>query len=392
MVFIGIQFIIKFAVLSDESAYGRLMMHNIYEEENNIDVLVCGASHCQLGLNTSAMSEAYAMNAVNVGTSQQGLETSLALIKEVAQYHDLKKVYVDLDYSMVMVENPNLESIYLVSDYFRPSLRKAEYLLNATSFEHYFNSFMPLHNGREYKENPKEMIEIVKRKLKREYYNIPTGFFEHRWEVLSDHSILDEEGAFWTKEEKKTISEIIPEKQQNNLRKIIEFCNQKGIEVEFLCVPSSDFHISQIENYDQYVEVIRSFLKQFNKEYYDFNLCKEDKLPLNHDKYFSDDNHLNGMGATVFTEVLCDFYQGKISKEQLFYTAYEEKEKNSTPRFLGFRISAHEKTGAEMDIMPITNNQELDVDIEVQYSEEGYLITALIEGDAISTLKLEDEN
>ena len=65
-VFIGIQFVIKFAVLSDESAYGRLLMHNIYEEENNIDILVCGASHSQLGLNTSILSEAYGMNAVNV--------------------------------------------------------------------------------------------------------------------------------------------------------------------------------------------------------------------------------------------------------------------------------------------------------------------------------------
>ena len=290
-----------------------------------------------------------------------------------------------------MAENPNLESIYLVSDYFRPSLRKAEYLLNATSFEHYFNSFMPLHNGREYKTNPKEIIEIVKMKLQSKYYNIPIRFLWNRWEVLSDNSVLDEEGAFWTKEDVRTISEIIPERQQKYLKQIIEFCDRKGIEVEFICVPSSDFHITQIENYDRYVEEISSFLKQFDKEYYDFNLCKEAELPLNYDKYFWDDNHLNGIGATVFTDILCDFYQGEISKEQLFYTTYAEKTEKSVPRFLGFKVHASDKTGAEMEIVPITNNQKLDVNIELEYSEEGYLITALVKDNVVSRLKLKDE-
>ena len=396
-IFIGIQYLIKFATLSDGATYGRLLMRNIYAKEKNIDILICGASHCQFGLNNYKMSEKFEMNAVNAGTSQQGLETSLAIIKEVARYYDLKKVYVDLDYSMVTTENPNLESIYLVSDYFRPSLRKVDYLLNATPFEHYFNSFMPLHNGREYRENPKAIAENIKMKLKSEYYNTSIDFFYNKWYSLSEDTILDDEGALWTREETRKISEVIPEKQylmdvNRYLKKIIEFCDNRGIEVEFICIPSSDFHMSQIDNYDQYVEVIRNFLKQFSKEYYDFNLCKEEELPLNHDKYFWDDNHLNGIGATIFTEVLCDFYQGRISEDQLFWSTYEEKEKYSTPRFLGFKIPAQENMGLEMNILPVTNNQELDVDIEIEHSEDGYLIKALIEDDIVSTLKLKDEH
>lgn len=113
-----------------------------------VDVLFYGASHCQLGFDREVTDIGMGLSAFNAGSFSQGLETSLALIKEAAVYYDLKQVYVDLDYSIVMRDEPNLESIYIISDYMRPSFRKASYLLNVTTFEHYLNSFMPLHRGR----------------------------------------------------------------------------------------------------------------------------------------------------------------------------------------------------------------------------------------------------
>ena len=164
-IYVGGQALVKYALVDDTNTISRIMLHDLYTEEKNIDVLFCGASHCQLGFNTEVTDDGFGMNTFNAGSSSQGLETSLALIKEAEQYHDLKQVYVDLDYSIVMRQEPNLESIYIISDYMKPSLRKVSYLLNATSFDYYLNSFMPLHKGRGYTKNPQKILEILKKKI-----------------------------------------------------------------------------------------------------------------------------------------------------------------------------------------------------------------------------------
>lgn len=391
VIFVGLQYLVKSVTLDDKTSYGRTLLHTIYESDKNMDMIVCGASHCQFGINTSKVSEKYHVNAANMGTSAQGLETSLALIKEVAAYHDLKKVFVDLDYSMVMRESPNLESIYLISDYFRPSVRKIDYLLNATPFELYFNSFMPLHNGRMYTKNPRNMLEIVKSKLDGSYYQISTTYIYELWGSVWGESVLELEGAFWTRGEKTTLAESIPEEQKENLIQIIEFCEKNDIELEFICTPSSDFHITQITNYDEYVEIVREFLEEYGKKYYDFNLCKETMLPLNDDIYFKDSDHMNGRGAILFAEVLCDFFQGRISEEELFYSTYKEKMENSEPRFLGFEILNEVNQGEELQVLPMKNKEDLDVEIEVERLEGQYYIKAIVNGNVFRTLKLEDE-
>ena len=48
-VFVGGQAGIKYAILDDTMTISRVMLHDLYTEKENIDILFCGASHCQLG-------------------------------------------------------------------------------------------------------------------------------------------------------------------------------------------------------------------------------------------------------------------------------------------------------------------------------------------------------
>lgn len=386
-VFWCFQYVIRIATLDDYWSYGRLMMNDIYSEKNNIDILICGASHAQLGIDSSMLSKELKKDVFNAGSSAQGLETSLALIKEVDHYHGLEEVYLDLDYSVVMREDPNLESIYLISDYFKPSIRKIEYLLNATPFDCYLNSFMPLHNGRIYTKNPSDILRILKMKITPGAYVPPDRYVFDLWENVDRDTILDKEGALWTKEIQREIDFKIPDKQKENLEEIIAYCEENQIKLNLISVPSSSLYIDMIRNYDEYVNMMKTFCNQYSLDYIDYNLFNEDILPLNEDIYFEDDNHLSPKGARVFTEILSQIDKKERKIEEVLFDSYEEKRGIGNKTFLGYQIVPGE--GEKFEVIPISWSKE-EIFYRINLQDNKYYITAYDKVREYNTLVLEE--
>lgn len=394
-VYVGGQALVKYALVDDTNTISRIMLHDLYTEEKNIDILFCGASHCQLGFNTEVTDEVFRMNTFNAGSSSQGLETSLALIKEAEAYHDLKQVYVDLDYSIVMREEPNLESIYIISDYMKPSFRKVSYLLNATSFDYYLNSFMPLHKGRGYTKNPKKVLEILQKKSTAGYrdYTDRDPSYAGKGHIASRTVV--EEGTLWSGEGYVSRKFEIPYEQQNYLKQIISFCKKEGIELTFVSVPVTDFHLALLGNYDEYVISVREFLAEYDVEYYDFNLCRQEILPLTSDSYFNDDNHLNQDGSRRFDCVFADFFCGIIEEDELFWDSYAEKLANSEPRVLGLIVqkstSGEDMANSGLQVIPVLNRKDIRAVCNVEHQNEVYVITAALNGVETNRVEIRDE-
>lgn len=324
-IYVGVQALIKFVVLDDTMTISRVMLHDLYTQEENIDILFCGASHCQLGIDPAIMDEAFGMNTFNGGSSSQGLETSLAMIKEAAAYNDLSKVYVDLDYSIVMREIPDIESIYIISDYMKPSLRKISYLLNATSFDYYMNSFMPLHKGRGYTKNPGKIVDTLSKKLDRGYwaYEKVDPSYGGKGYIASVVVAKEDDPAFT--DEYIDITGDIPENSVKCIKEIIDFCSKKNIELIFINVPTTEYRAERMNFYDTYIDAIDSLLAGSDAEYFDFNLYRPETLPLNDIKYYNDDNHLNKDGSALFGQIFAAFMKGDITKEELLYPSFADK-------------------------------------------------------------------
>lgn len=400
IIFCGIYFFaqaaVKYALVDDTNTISRIMLYDLYNEQENIDVLFCGASHCQLGIDPSVMDQGLQKNTFNAGSSSQGLETSLAMIKEAERYHDLEQVYIDLDYSIVLRDTPNLESIYIISDYMKPSLRKVDYLLNATSFEYYVNSFMPLHKGRGYLKSPDKIIDNLEAKSSAGYrsYTDRDASYAGKGHIAS--TTVVEEGSLWSKEEIAEKDFTIPEMQKEYLREIILFCKKNDIKLTFVSVPTTDFHLAFIPNYDEYISEINSFLSEYDVEYYDFNLCNQNVLTLNQDSLYNDDNHLNTDGAKHFSKVFADFFSGRISEEELFYDSYAQKMANSEPRVLGLQIKQKNTVATEeplsIHIMPVVSHKNIQVECELEYEEEKYRITASVDGAVTNKVEIKDED
>ena len=137
---------LRYILVDDSSSYTRVMMHEMYEQEENIDILFVGSSHCYRSLDPRITDEMFGANTFNVGTSSQQIDGSLALLREVAKTNDLDQVYLEVYYEISQMpafeERTDMVSTYIVSDYMRPSFHKLGYLLNASSKEHYSNSFI----------------------------------------------------------------------------------------------------------------------------------------------------------------------------------------------------------------------------------------------------------
>lgn len=133
----------RYLVTDDTTSYTRITYHEMYEQDN-IDVLFVGSSHCYRSFKPEILDEELGLNTFNVGSSSQFIDGSYMLIREAARYNDIKHIYLEVYYDVARAEKANRTdptATYIISDYLRPSIDKYLYLLNATTSEYYGNSF-----------------------------------------------------------------------------------------------------------------------------------------------------------------------------------------------------------------------------------------------------------
>lgn len=87
-----------------------------------------------------------------------------------------------------------------------------------------------------------------------------------------------------------------------NLTRIAEFCKKQNIRLVLVTAPLPSAYVQDTQNYQAYVDAMRSFAAANGTQYWDFSLFKDtDLLPIGFDD-FSDMHHLNGQGAETFSK------------------------------------------------------------------------------------------
>ena len=92
--------VLRYLLIDDSASLTRLMMHEFYTEEENIDILFLGSSHCYRSLNPQITDEIFQKNTFNAGSSLQGLDASYALLVEAGKENRLEEVYVEIFYGI----------------------------------------------------------------------------------------------------------------------------------------------------------------------------------------------------------------------------------------------------------------------------------------------------
>lgn len=287
------------------SSFARKILNQMYME-NSIEAGFFGGSQILHGVDCDVAERELGEKTANLTSSQQPLAATDAVLRETAIHHpELKTAYVSLDYSLVMAEEVNLESIYIVSDALKPSWNKLRYLLHATPQEYYLNSFLPLKKGEEYSLSMERIRDNLNVLMDTSYQTrqYAGGFIPV--EKMSQKDYLSAKEQYVGRPERlpeENGQVQIPSQSEWAIRDMIAFCQQRDIHLVFFATPVPEFLTDYVINYEEYVDAVKDVLKDSGVIYLDYNCASFDR---NCADYFHDEWHLSGKGAAEFTGLLC---------------------------------------------------------------------------------------
>lgn len=304
---------VRYLVTDDTKSFTRLMMHELYSQEENIDYLFVGSSHCYRSVVPTIADEKLGGHSFNCGSSAQKLDGSLVLVKEVLKNNCPKEIVLDVYYEMIDTiphsEREELTSTYALADYMPFSVNKVMYLLNASSSDYYFNSFIIGRRNWRKLFDFDYIREIWNKKHQKEYKEYEWAKSEFDEGYYAERGYVAFEGQVENVEDNTDSIRIdidkFTDEWKAELDEIIQICKDKGIKLTVVAAPLPDKTLSRIENYTDYMKYISELLTSKNVSYFDFN---NDELKIKEldESCFMDGDHLNSKGAEIYTEVLAD--------------------------------------------------------------------------------------
>ena len=111
--------IIDYLTVDDSESQSRIMINDMYLEEDNIDVLFLGSSHCYHSFDPYLADKLLGANTFNAGTATQNLDGTFTLLKEVEKENNISVVCLELYYSIanepLYRERVDMTSTYIIS-------------------------------------------------------------------------------------------------------------------------------------------------------------------------------------------------------------------------------------------------------------------------------------
>ncbi len=322
---------LDYLLVDDTNSYTRIMMHEFYNQDN-IDILFLGSSHCYRSFDTSITDVEFGANTFNAGSSRQHLDASYALLVEANREYELSEVYVELYYFMLQDDThetrTEMTSTYIISDYMKPSINRIRFILQAGGKEHWVNGFVQAKRNGNKIFVPGYVSDLVKRKHNDsykcyEYVDSSDGYYSGKGFVASTQELSVEDTDF-TSDITPIAANAISEDSKKSIIDIISYCQRENISLTFVSAPMPDAMLVNVGDYDVYIRQVREFLAPYRIDYYDFNLCKEGYYSGQND-FYKDKDHLNLKGAQAFSKVFSSFFTGRLDEEELFYHSYSEK-------------------------------------------------------------------
>lgn len=341
---VGIGKLFRYLLVDDTASYTRITFHEMYEQDN-IDVLFVGSSHCDRSFIPEIFDEKLGLNTFNGGTSAQHLDSSYLVIKEAAKYNDIKHIYLELYFSLAShtyKDRTELTQFYIIADYLRPSIDKTLYLLNVSSKEYYPNNFILARRNwtkffdADYVKNllAKKSTDTYKNY---EYISNGTSWYHGKGYLANSESEAIKDWNYFAEHKPNTSSlGDVSQDWVDSLEDIIAFCKKKNIQLTLVSAPMSNYQLVRQGdgNYDEYIQTVQNLIEGTDVSYYDFNLCREKYIP-NTSALFKDAGHMNYYGAKLFSNLFADFINGEIPESELFWDSYAEKLAHLEPTVFG---------------------------------------------------------
>ncbi|MCM1124541.1 MAG: hypothetical protein NC416_18355 [Eubacterium sp.] len=334
-----------------ENDWGRILWHDYYEERGRIDTLYLGSSHVYCDLDPKMLDELNGGYNFNLASQDQRLNGTFYMLREAGSDNELKHVYVELFHRTCTNDMANMDPVdeaYLGwhnTDYMRPSVNKWAYMSSVTNWNNCVENWLPFVRFREKLGDWEYMESMVEHKNTEEYKN-----YQYHNEIdtyvgrgrLASTNVLEDSGRCFMQD--RILGEYpLSDKSKQYLQMIIRYCQEREIPITLFVSPIDELYLLSAGNYDNYVNQVREFADEYKIPFYDFNLTKDEYLPIHYNQYYRDLHHLNETGAKVFTR----FFDQVVSQQEsenaaYFYGSYAEKLRESAPAVYGIYYSDFE--------------------------------------------------
>lgn len=308
---------LQYIMVDDTSSMTRIMFHEFYQKQDDIDTFFIGPSHTFRGIDAEQVSLHTGRQCFDLSTSSQRLSASYFLLKEAEKYYDTDSVYLEVSLSALAARAQADTPTYIITDYMKRSENKYQLLTANVEPEQYLNAFSPLCRSINILEKPLGLgvgKEVLYRKREEAYKN-----YEDKWvedNIYCGRGYFRYVGANRFSSV-KSISDIsndmhnspenFNEKQLLYLHAIIDECKEKEIPLTIYVMPFSDLFVaSQVEEYTESITYLEKMAEEKQVDFIDFNAVSRADLRLD-DSCFSDFDHLNAKGAKLFIDCLSDY-------------------------------------------------------------------------------------
>ena len=379
--------ILNFLYVEDDER-ARIMWHNFYGQDKNIDYICVGSSHVYSAINPEILDQKTGETYYNMATGGQRLRESYYIIKEASHRNKLKGVYLELYFVPSIEGQGNYDNFNAVSgawknlDYRKVSLDRLDSFLHLNPAKYYISAEFPFTRFREHLCDVDWIYSMQKNKKRPEYQN-----YQYGWNSENSKTEYTEKGYFYHTQEMENPclhTEDAPanmemtEDAKEYLRKIIEYCKKEGITLTLFQAPVYKLETMSYERYDDYTSSVKAVAEEYQVPYYDFNLVREECLPIQKLKYFVDTGHLNTEGAELFTNFLYEVMENTSEEnDELFHRSFQEKIQSENAEITG--IYYHQGTEeelqrgeieADMRRMTIASNRK-EMEYQIYLTPEG---------------------
>lgn len=356
-----------------EDNWCRILWHNYYGRTENIEYLYLGSSHVYCDLNPEILGEKNEKNNFNMAVGSGRLIDSYYLLKEAERHNKIEKVYVEMYYCLSTGVHGNYQERESTQigwrwvDYMKPSFYKMATMASMNPIRYYPEAMFPFIRYREHLMDGNWIRERNNAKSQEDYknYNYNDGVSEFRDKGY--YYTTRELGNLLFNRDRKPEEMQLTEDAETYLRKIVEYCQRKDISITLFSSPMYEIQPISTGNYDCYADQIKDIATEYGIAYYDFNMVKEEFLPIQNPEYFMDIGHLNAKGAEIYT----DFFHQVVTappdeNEKYFYHSYQEKLENTEPKVYGiFYYDVKENESGKNRKMEIASNRDSELEYQI---------------------------
>ena len=314
--------------LMPAGAYTRLMMHELYTTQEDLDLVFSGSSLAYPHFNPEIIDADMNVRSFNTGSSMQSLPGNYTVLKEMFAHHSPRYVILTTEWVNYTQREENVMVYLSLIPYIRNPLSRLEYFWN-TARQGSVRNRIFWWTG--YHVNSiKDLLGNIQEKLfdqayrNYEYITYTSEAYRGRGFVYKYTPVYDPDTYGVVKRSGGNIDTVTPENLEL-MGKIVELCRENDCQLILINPPRVKLGVLSIRNYFELDAYISSLAESYEVPYYNFNLAKPEFLFIP-DNCFSDYAHMTGEGADLFSHAFSKLMldrEADRNVEDYFYTPEE---------------------------------------------------------------------